>query len=151
MNQNGFELRLKSFLSGEQKEWSDGFIRPLIEHLISQSENSEERAEITRFFYDETTEGIRRVAAERRRQIEEEGWSLKHDDNHLRGELSDVAACYTIHAGRLSGLPSLWPRSWNPSWWKPTTRIRDLEKAGALIVAEIDRLLREEERHEPQW
>ncbi|MEB3421767.1 hypothetical protein VK682_24660 [Salipiger manganoxidans] len=32
----------------------------------------------------------------------------------------------------------LWP--WDRKWWKPTTPRRDLVKAGALIVAEIERL-----------
>jgi hypothetical protein len=36
----------------------------------------------------------------------------------------------------------VWP--FTEHWWKPTpnNRIRELEKAGALIAAEIDRLLR---------
>lgn len=37
-----------------------------------------------------------------------------------------------------------WP--WNGRWWKPTNRRRDLIKAGALIVAEIERLDRAEPR-----
>ena len=37
--------------------------------------------------------------------------------------------------------PDSWP--WALGWWKPgTDPIRNLEKAGALIAAEIDRLLR---------
>ena len=37
----------------------------------------------------------------------------------------------------------MWP--WNGSYWKPTPddRIKELTKAGALIAAEIDRLLNE--------
>jgi hypothetical protein len=31
-----------------------------------------------------------------------------------------------------------WP--WDLKWWKPTTPRRDLVKAAALIVAEIERL-----------
>ena len=52
-----------------------------------------------------------------------------------------AAACYSL-TGRFQWIRRrLWP--WNESWWKPTpdNRIRDLEKAGALIAAEIDRLL----------
>jgi len=30
--------------------------------------------------------------------------------------------------------------TWERAWWKPTTRRRDLVKAGALILAEIERL-----------
>lgn len=36
----------------------------------------------------------------------------------------------------------VWP--WDESWWKPTNRRRDLVKAGALILAEIERLDRAE-------
>ena len=35
-----------------------------------------------------------------------------------------------------------WPKLWEMEWFKPTIRIRDLVKAGALISAEIDRLWR---------
>ena len=34
--------------------------------------------------------------------------------------------------------PPSWP--WVRRWWKPTDRRRDLVKAGALILAEIERL-----------
>jgi hypothetical protein len=37
-----------------------------------------------------------------------------------------------------SGVPREWP--WDSKWWKPGERIRELEKAGALIAAEIARL-----------
>ena len=89
------------------------------------------------------------VAAERRRQIEAEGWTPKHDDEHDRGQMATAAAGYAYVAGlsqqdraRFVGPaafpPPLWP--WDLRWWKPTDRRRDLVKAGALIVAEIERL-----------
>lgn len=85
--------------------------------------------------------GIERIAAERHRQIEMEGWTPSRDAKlYAKGQLAKAATCYLVgvpHAPNAS-----WP--WHPSWWKPTTRIRDLEKAGALIAAEIDRLLAEE-------
>jgi len=101
--------------------------------------------------------GIERIAAERKRQIEKEGWTLEHDDFHDNGQLATAGACYAISdylRGReitfvtplgkntLSLENALWPWAWE--WWKPTpeNRIRELEKAGALIAAEIDRLLR---------
>ena len=31
---------------------------------------------------------------------------------------------------------------WEPKWWKPKTPQRDLERAGALCLAELDRLKR---------
>jgi len=97
--------------------------------------------------------GAERIMAERARQIEEEGWTPEHDDEHGDGELAIVAACYamtpSVREMRIweSTLPRhLWPPSWSWSWFKPSQsydgRIRDLEKAGALCAAEIDRLLR---------
>lgn len=78
---------------------------------------------------------IEAIAAERQRQIEVEGWTPEHDDDHNNGELADAAACYA--RGRC--MSSVWP--WDDNWWKPGSgRRRQLVKAGALIVAEIERL-----------
>src|SRR5207302_1652935 len=75
---------------------------------------------------------IEDIAAERKRQIEVEGWDSQHDDNHDNGELAKAAACYAV------GDPMEWP--WSLQWWKPRDRRRDLVRAGALIVAELERL-----------
>lgn len=102
--------------------------------------------------------GAEMIAAERRRQIESEGWTAQHDDTeHAGGGLLEAAVCYagaaeatyynpqcvTFKGGwRVGeGVPSDWP--WAPEWWKPSDDpIRNLVKAGALIAAEIDRLQR---------
>lgn len=76
------------------------------------------------------------VAAERQRQITEEGWATQHDDKHRHGELANAAGCYAI--GTLDCYQRFWP--WYSEWWKPTDRRRNLVKAGALILAEIERL-----------
>lgn len=84
---------------------------------------------------------IKAIAAERARQIEKEGWSPAHDDKYTNGELLEAAACYALHGGgELDDAPGAWP--WSRDFWKPTTRQRDLEKAGALIAAELDRVIR---------
>lgn len=99
--------------------------------------------------------GIERIAAERQRQIDTEGWTHEHDDEHDDGSMATVAALY---ASPKPLWDTDWP--WDPSWDKrprakegfllyandtPTLdRVRALEKAGALIAAEIDRLLRKE-------
>lgn len=98
--------------------------------------------------------GAERIAAERQRQIEQEGWSPEHDLTHTRGELGYAAAEYAVAAVRaalgwgaadLARVPIHWP--WDGRWWKPSDDpIRNLEKAGALIAAEIDRLIRARER-----
>lgn len=84
------------------------------------------------------------IAAERLRQVEAEGWSPDHDDKHTNCELATAAACYAIGSPLLmlpgqDGKPLyIWP--WDLEWWKSTDPRRDLVKAGALIVAEIERL-----------
>lgn len=87
------------------------------------------------------------VAAERRRQIEAEGWTPEHDDEHGAGEMAAAAACYALNAaGCGCEVARNWP--WDRSWWKPSTARRDLVKAAALILAEIERLDRMAERQE---
>lgn len=104
------------------------------------------------------------IAQERLRQIEGEGWTPEHDDEHGDGELALAAACYALPVHRRtktvvadevfngraqagdvetypigqSNVPEPWP--WLGKWWKPGDRRGDLLKAGALIVAEIERL-----------
>lgn len=73
------------------------------------------------------------VMAERQRQIHKELWTTAHDDKYEDNELSRAAACYAL------GVTAYWPLKWQ-GWWKPTSRRRDLVKAGALILAEIERL-----------
>lgn len=111
-------------------------------------------------FYDflpETAKrGILEIAQERSRQITEEGWTAEHDDEHGNGELSAAAASYVALASHQCmpvgvgpsdyAAPASWPRSWADRWWKPSdSPIRNLQKAGAMIAAEIDRLRRIEQ------
>lgn len=117
------------------------------------------------------------VLAERRRQVEAEGWTPAHDDEHDKGEMAGAAAVYALHGatykpwqppepkgfeavrearkeaskslGTLKSAlasmraknpapPRCWP--WHIDWWKPSDPRRNLVKAGALILAEIERL-----------
>ena len=94
--------------------------------------------------------GVELIAEERQRQIEKEGWTPAHDDEHCDEELARVAALYALPdyfrlKANGSNLIKIYPiNSWAAEWWKPTpnNRIRELVKAGALIAAEIDRLQR---------
>ena len=121
---------------------------------------------------DNFSQAARDVLAERRRQISEEGWTPEHDDEHADGSLARAAACYaspddmsyTDNFGReldrerrprpLSQREQLlswsyvralrWPWVWE--WWKRKDQRRDLVRAGALIIAEIERLDRAKAR-----
>lgn len=88
--------------------------------------------------------GLWIIAHERLRQVLDEGWTPEHDDRHTNGELAWAAMCYAApdRGGPEMIRELVWP--WDDKWWKPTpnNRILELAKAGALIAAEIDRLLR---------
>lgn len=88
------------------------------------------------------TQAARDVLSERTRQIDAEGWSRAHDDAHSRGELALAAACYALSAVGVRGDDPASLRFWpfDDSWWRPGTPRRDLVKAAALILAEIERL-----------
>jgi hypothetical protein len=78
------------------------------------------------------------VLAERRRQIEIEGWTPQHDDiEHLPDELALAACCYCM-ADKDDAPPAVWPWDWG--WWKPKDRRRNMIKAAALLLAEIERM-----------
>lgn len=94
---------------------------------------------------------IELIVAERKRQIEKEGWTKEHDDDHMGGELANAAAYYAMTDDLISFIDDewgfgmhlhVWP--FDLKWLKrtPDDRIRELTKAGALIVAEIERIQR---------
>lgn len=119
--------------------------------------------------------GIERIADERARQIAKEGWDDVHDDEHDDHELVWAAICFAAPqpvfvqhqtVGRVH-FSDPWPGQWDEEWDKRVYRtnehdervalvygaklprkryLRQLEKAGALLAAEIDRLLREKAR-----
>jgi len=82
----------------------------------------------------------RDILAERRRQIEAEGWTPEHDDAYASGVLAEAAASYALGAfERPDHPPESWP--WDQAWWKPSEDPRrNLVKACALLLAEIERI-----------
>ena len=82
------------------------------------------------------------VMGERVRQITAEGWTADHDDAHNLGQMAGAALCYLAedipHWARQQAHGCYWP--WDAGWWKPGDHRRNLVKAGALILAEIERL-----------
>lgn len=107
---------------------------------------------------DALTPAARDVLAERKRQIESEGWKTERDDVYDTGEMALAAACYAAHSASCAAIKAphtvpgvfvrtrsaqdfvgeMWP--WSDDWWKPSGHRRNLEKAGALVLAEIERI-----------
>lgn len=98
--------------------------------------------------------GIREITYERGRQLGDEGWHAAHDDEHTAGELALAAICYAapkpviVKRGRCQFDPWPWDEEWDkrpkgrPEERGQADRVRCLVKAGALIAAEIDRVVR---------
>lgn len=88
--------------------------------------------------------GIELITKERQRQIEQEGWTPEHDDEHDMFQLARAAHCYhrmVDDQNPVGQPPNYWP--WENQWWKPSDdRVRNLVKAGALYRAERERLER---------
>ena len=83
------------------------------------------------------TAAARDVLAERKRQVEVEGWTPAHDDAYLENELPRAASAYTL-GGQYVSPPAIWP--WTGFWWKPRNARANYVRAGALLIAEIERL-----------
>lgn len=84
-------------------------------------------------------DGAGQITAERRRQVGKEGWTARHDDAHDTGELVDAAVAYCMVYGTdTSDAIRRWP--WAATEFNPGDRKRNLQKAGALLAAELDRL-----------
>ncbi|HGJ9348913.1 TPA: hypothetical protein ACJYBV_006128 [Pseudomonas aeruginosa] len=130
-------LYLRNEPSEEDMRAIQNFLRAISADVLTQAQHSMPKAWLD-------------VQAERRRQVEAEGWTPEHDDEHDSGEIACAAACYALppaHPARIEGAlgrygrdPNIWP--WTRDWWKPAPndRRRELIKAGALVLAEIERL-----------
>lgn len=88
---------------------------------------------------------IEAINKERSRQITGEGYFPSKDDTLVNGELGMAAAVYAMPPDDRD--MSIWPfgeKAYRPH---PTNRTRELVKAAALIVAEIERMDRKGETH----
>lgn len=110
------------------------------DHIVALSQRPADPAWIS--------DGAGLITAERLRQVDVEGWTPEHDDEHSKGELARAGACYircahnqTAGVSRQMEVPLDWP--WESYWWKPSRLPeRNFVKGCALIAAEIDRLQR---------
>lgn len=113
--------------------------------------------------------GIELIAEERQRQIDVEGYSEQHDSRHDFRELTSAATTYidaailtanSIEIGNSNEASISWHQDnesfewkylklrwpWEEESFKPTTPLKDLIKAGALIAAAIDRLQKDNDQ-----
>jgi hypothetical protein len=95
--------------------------------------------------------GCRLIAKERNRQIENEGWTLEHDDEHIYGTLAVVAASLLVNntdakvidpEGRGTTTEDEDGDCWGLIKKHGDDEIKSLVIAGALVAAEIDRRIR---------
>ena len=109
---------------------------------------------------------LKMIEEERKRQIEKEGWTSEHDDKHTDQSLALAAALYASPTDELMIVRESGPMIDPWPWWgindlsdrgkpipvhawdkrKQHSRLRRLQIAGALIVAEIERLQRLEKK-----
>lgn len=94
------------------------------------------------------TVAARDVLAERQRQVTIEDWTPEHDDAHPCGEIAAFAALYAMPSAARdwpateTGYGDTFGAALCPEDWQPKfgDRRRELVKAGALVLAEIDRM-----------
>ncbi|MFU7103214.1 hypothetical protein ACM747_06195 [Pseudomonas aeruginosa] len=98
------------------------------------------------------------VQAERRRQVEAEGWTPEHDDEHACDEIAAFACFYAMPPAARdwdtssTGYGDTLGEAILPEGWEPKTgdRRREMVKACALTLAEIERLDRAGITQSPQ-
>lgn len=87
--------------------------------------------------------GATLIAAERGRQVTEEGHTLEADAELVGGELAWAVWALidtALSERQVEQAPSVWPERLRGDWPADKSKVRKLIIAGALIAAEIDRL-----------
>jgi len=83
------------------------------------------------------TYGAEKIAQERQRQIVEEGYGLSHDMHHSYVDFKLAAVSYLLADIDPERSKEYWP--FEPQYYKPKSVERNMERAGALTAAAIDR------------
>ena len=89
-----------------------------------------------------TARALSDIREARARQVGEKGYGPEHDDQYAADELERAAAAYALARAYPAG--RLWP--WRAAFWKPRSHRENLVRAGALIVAAIEKIDRDEAR-----
>lgn len=82
---------------------------------------------------------IDEIIAERKRQIHDKGYTSESDDAHTNNELIDAAIAYCTSAKKeTAAAKECWPLALEH--FKPSEERRDIIKAIALLIAEVERI-----------
>lgn len=134
----------------ENGEWAEhagnGQLSQRLEAAITRLQNALSVAEERT-----ASEAVLSVLAERQRQIQFEGFTPEHDDKYRAGELAAAAGCYALFTDAFPNEgqpPAQWP--WPAAWWKPKFYRYDLVHSTALLVAEIERVDRADDKTEAE-
>jgi|SRR5690606_29838756 len=93
---------------------------------------------------------IELITEERKKQISK-GYTAEHDDTHIAEEIADCAALYALSDDAIDFINEQWGDDMQLHFWRfdlpsykptPNNRIKQLTKAAAMLVAEIERLQR---------
>lgn len=76
------------------------------------------------------------VLAERHRQVTVKGWTPEHDDTYIGCELAAAAISYI----EPMEAENYWPADWHDGSFRPSDYRRNLVKAVALLLAELERV-----------
>lgn len=79
------------------------------------------------------------VLAERHRQVTVKGWTPEHDDTYIGCELAAAAISYI----EPMEAENYWPADWHDGSFRPSDYRRNLVKAMALLLAELERVDRQ--------
>ena len=86
---------------------------------------------------DNKKTGVELISDERLRQIEVEGYDAEHDERETWDVFASAAISYIVAGLNPEMAMDFWP--WDEEYYKPKDTLRNLERAGALIAASIDR------------
>jgi hypothetical protein len=92
------------------------------------------------------SKGLKLIAIERQRQINDLGYTVDHDQEWVENELAIAAACYAVEGTEAEVVEKdlctdAWPFGGKYDKRQEHDEVKRQIIAGALIVAEIDRLL----------
>lgn len=132
--------------TGEPEQW----IKTSVRRLGHMAKRAIENLTVAPTEPAALTEAVQDVLAERRAQVQSKGYDASHDDEHVNDEIAAYAALYAMPEGArdwdasMQGYAetlgeALLPNDWTMPDFGDDRRVQ-LVKAGALILAEIERL-----------